>query len=1069
MFTHIHVHTNIGSYFDSIVDIKKLVARAKELGQTALAITDHGSITGWYTFSKECKEQGIKPIFGIEAYEASTFDGRERGKKYLGGDNLHSLMLAKDEQGILALRELQIYARKKENFFKSKGRYDLSWLKKNKKKFKGHVIWTNACFGGRVGQLLKLQEYDKAKEYVEFMKDIFGDENVYIEYQNHKMLFPERRIINLGLQQLMEDCNLPGVFGADVHYLLKEEKELRTLAVSLFYAKKGQLDTFNDILTAEKNTINYGWLLSEEEALDLAPNFEYIDNTNKIVDSIKEMYVHEIPKDFQFPELSENAPKELAQLVENSISLRPDLYTYSEELIRDRIKTELLVITKLQASDYFLMVADLCKYAKDKNILMGPNRGSAGGSLVNYILGITETNPLKYGLVFERFLNPNRVTMADIDLDFPNEYQKEIMSYIINKYGEEKTALILTRSQQGIKSILNKYKKLANSEDEYRKISQARNLIDSEKVNTLAELYKKNKKFKVLVDKDSSFSNLVVMLDRMVGLYTHSGRHAGGVLISNKPIKNYSSYGYSETDHMNVVDMTMIEVEEQKLVKMDILAIALLDKISNTAKRVGVNPINFYNDLTDPAIYHYMANNTHLLDYCFQLSSPGMQDTIKKVGPQNINELSDVIALYRPGAMDEIPDYCDYKHGIRPIVYDHPRFDTILGETHNILIYQEQALKILREFAGKSYAEADVIRRAISKKKESILNAMKEEIIAGFIRMGFTRELGENWFAKILRFKDYGFNKSHSIGYAILVYVTVGLMYYYPAYYMASVLDNYYTSSGSQDNINKAIMFIKKHPTIYISSLPDINLSDMTTKVLKDNSGLIIGLAQIKGFGDNLKPILEERSKNGLFKNINDFIMRTNINKNTFLKLLKLGVLRSLIQETDTYLELSELDVAKIKKQDSNQISLFELLEDIKPLNSSKNYFAGLSDIAIMELYNEQIENMGVGDDRILLRILQSFQLSQETDLSNLKDGDPVVFIAKIESHTVKTTAKGSEYGVFYFKSLQGYEKFGMYFSSWGEDLPLEISSGNLAGYMRVIRGKYNLAYNNIQVKSISS
>ena len=917
-FTHLHVHTEY-SLLDGSGKIKEMVSQAKALGCEALAITDHGAMYGVIDFYRAAKEAGIKPIIGCEIYvtNGSRFD-----REISQGDDryYHLVLLAENNQGYANLMKI-VSTGFTEGFY-YKPRVDYETLAK----YSGGLIASSACLAGIIPKLLLRGKYQEAVDEALRLQNLFGRGNFFLELQDHGM--PEQKTVNSQLLRMSEEYKIPLIATNDVHYTYDSDWEAHDILLCIQTGKK----------VHDKDRMRYEggqyYLKSPEEMTKLfayAP--EAIQNTELIAKRCNveiEFGVQKLPK-YDVP-AGYTAEEYLTKLCEEGLRRRYDNY----EDYEDRLHFELQTIKQMGYVDYFLIVWDFINYAKQNNIMVGPGRGSAAGSLVSYALAITDIDPIRYNLLFERFLNPERVSMPDIDVDFCYERRGEVIDYVTQKYGKDKVVQIITFGTMAARNVIRDVGRVLDMP--YGAVDQIAKMIPAELNITIDKALAENSELKRAYETDGQIRNLIDMAKRLEGLPRHSSMHAAGVVISKEPIMEYVPLSRG-SDGSIVTQYVMTTLEELGLLKMDFLGLRTLTVIQNALemirKNIGLSIDLNEIDYNDAQVLEMIgAGKT---EGVFQLESAGMKSFMKELRPQTLEDIIAGIALYRPGPMDFIPKYVAGKNSGREIVYDCPQLKPILEPTYGCIVYQEQVMQIVRDLAGYSLGGADILRRAMSKKKDSVMQAERKRFVygdektavAGCIKNGISEQVANKIYDDMVDFAKYAFNKSHAAAYAIVCYQTAYLKFYFPVEFMAALM------TSVMDRLTKLAEYIQECKGLGIDILPpDINEAESTFTARGRN--IRYGLSAIKGVGRNvIDDIVAERKENGPYVDIYDFCQRLalkDINKRTVENLIKAGAFDSLgftrKQLIHIYMDVMD-KVANDKKSDiSGQLSFFDIAEE---------------------------------------------------------------------------------------------------------------------------------------------
>ena len=877
-FAHLHVHTEY-SLLDGSNKIKEYVARLKELNMTAGAITDHGVMYGVIEFYKAAKAAGINPVLGCEVYVApnSRFD-RENVQ---GEDRYyHLVLLAENNTGYGNL--MKIVSRGFVEGYYYKPRVDMEVLNQ----YHEGIIAHSACLAGEVQRYLEKGLYEEAKAAAFKYEKCFGRGNFFLELQDHGLL--KQQEVNQQLLRLSKDTGIELVVTNDVHYTFEKDAQAHDILLCLQTGKK----------LSDENRMRYEggqyYVKSEEEMRALFPYAqEAVSNTQKVADRCHveiEFGNTKLP-DFPVPK-GYTTYEYLEKICYEGLKKR---YPSDEQELKPRLEYELKVIKDMGYVEYFLIVWDYIRYAREHDIIVGPGRGSAAGSLVAYTTGITNIDPIQYGLIFERFLNPERVSMPDIDVDFCFERRQEVIDYVIEKYGKDCVTQIVTFGTLAARGVIRDVGRVMDLP--YAFVDTIAKSIPMELGITIDKALKMNPELKKLYEGDESVKELIDMSRRLEGLPRHTSMHAAGGVISQKPMDEYVPLSRG-ADGMITTQFPMTTIEELGLLKMDFLGLRTLTVIQNAVKMAEKNSgasIDIDNiDFDDKAVLNSLG--TGKTEGVFQLESAGMKNFIKELKPQNLEDIIAGISLYRPGPMDFIPAYIRGKNSQGPITYDCPQLEPILSPTYGCIVYQEQVMQIVRDLAGYTWGRSDLVRRAMSKKKQSVMEQERknfvygnpDEGVKGCVLNGIPEQVANKIYDEMIDFAKYAFNKSHAAAYAVVSYQTAYLKYYYPVEYMAalmtSVLDH--TSKVSEYILTCRRMGIKILP-------PDINEGEGGFSV--SGREIRYGLSAIKSVG---KPVIEaivgERKERGKFLSLKDFLTRMNgreVNKRSVESFIKAGAL----------------------------------------------------------------------------------------------------------------------------------------------------------------------------------
>lgn len=910
-FTHLHVHTEY-SLLDGSSKIKELVSRAKELGMDSLAITDHGVMYGVIDFYCAAKAAGINPVLGCEIYVApgSRFD-REAGNAKESRYH-HLVLLAENDIGYANL--VKIVSRGFTEGFYYKPRVDYDVLEE----YHEGIIALSACLAGSIPSFLRRGLYDEAKQEAYRLQGIFGENNFFLELQDHGI--PDQKTVNQGLLRLHQETGIDLVATNDVHYIYDSDAEAHDILLCIQTGKKVS-DT--DRMRYEGGQY---YLKSAGEMEALFPYAkEAIENTHKIAERCHveiEFGDYKLPH-FDVPE-GETSESYLRKLCKEGLYKR---YPKEQaEQLEERLNYELDTISTMGFVDYFLIVWDFIKYAKDHGIPVGPGRGSAAGSLVAYSLNITDLiDPIKYNLLFERFLNPERVTMPDIDIDFCYERRQEVIDYVTRKYGADHVVQIVTFGTMSARMVIRDVGRVLDLP--YAYVDSVAKAIPMELGITIAKAMKMNPELRTMYETDDSAKKLIDMAMRLEGLPRHTSVHAAGVVISPKPVDEFVPLSRASDGNITT-QYTMVTLEELGLLKMDFLGLRTLTVIQNAIHGAfDVHDI----DYNDKEVFD-MISSGHT-EGVFQLESAGMKNFMKELKPHSMEDIIAGISLYRPGPMDFIPKYIEGKNNQDNIQYDCKELEPILAPTYGCIVYQEQVMQIVRDLAGYSYGRSDQVRRAMSKKKADVMEKEKnyfiygnEEIgVEGCIKRGIPEEVAIKIFDDMTDFAKYAFNKSHAAAYAVVSYQTAYLKCHYPVDFMAALMTSFMEHTGK---ITEYIMNCRKMGIEILP--PDINEGEYRFTPYEGN--IRYGLAAIKGVGRPvIDEIVAERELGGRYRSLKDFCMRLSgksVNKRTVESFIKSGALDSLpgTRKQKMYSYISIMDGVNQEKKGtlSGQMSLFD-------------------------------------------------------------------------------------------------------------------------------------------------
>ena len=915
-FTHLHVHTEY-SLLDGSSKIKEITSRAKELGMKSLAITDHGVMYGVIDFYKAAKEVGIKPILGCEVYVApgSRFDkqpGESESRYY------HLVLLAENNTGYKNL--MKIVSRGFTEGFYYKPRVDYEVLEQ----FHEGIIALSACLAGEVQRYLARGMYEAGCEAAKRYEGIFGKGNFFLELQDHGI--PEQKYVNPQLIRMSQELGIDLVCTNDVHYTYAQDADAHDILLCIQTGKK----------VTDENRMRYDggqyYLKSPEEMAELFPYApQALENTCKIAERCNveiEFGVTKVPH-FEVPQGFDSWTY-LNHLCNEGMKRR---YPDADEEKKKRLEYELSVIHKMGYVDYFLIVWDYINYAKTHGIAVGPGRGSAAGSIVSYCLGITDIDPIKYSLIFERFLNPERVSMPDIDVDFCYERRQEVIDYVVEKYGKDCVVQIVTFGTMAARAVIKDVGRVLDLP--YAMVDNIAKMVPREIGITIDKAIQENPDLRNAYENDAQVHDLIDKSKRLEGLPRHASMHAAGVLISQKAVDEYVPVA-TGADGAVVAQFVMTTLEELGLLKMDFLGLRTLTVIQDAEKlarkknpEFSIDNINY----EDKNVYDMIS--TGKCEGIFQLESAGMKNFMKELKPQSIEDLIAGISLYRPGPMDFIPQYIKGKNNPGDITYDCPMLETILKPTYGCIVYQEQVMQIVRDLAGYSLGRSDLVRRAMSKKKTSVMEKERqnfiygnpEENVPGCISNGIDEKTANKIYDDMIDFAKYAFNKSHAACYAVVAYQTAYLKTYYPVEFMAALM------TSVVDNTDKVAGYIYACRQMNIQMLPpDVNTSDMEFSV--EDNAIRFGLSAVKSLGrPTIKAIIDERNKSR-FTSMQDFISRlyTDLNKRTLENLIKSGAFDTFgnnrRQMMSVYARMLDNEAKQGKDAISGQMSLFDLVDE---------------------------------------------------------------------------------------------------------------------------------------------
>ena len=1022
-FTHLHVHTEY-SLLDGSSKIKELTARAKELGMDSLAITDHGVMYGVIDFYRAAKEVGIKPILGCEVYVApgSRFDRENTG----GEDRYyHLVLLAENDQGYKNL--MKIVSKGFVEGFYYKPRVDYEVLET----YHEGVIALSACLAGEVQKYLARGMYEEAMRSAQRYEGIFGKNNFFLELQDHGL--PEQKIVNQGLLRLSRDTGIELVATNDIHYTFAEDEKAHDILLCIQTGKK----------VADEDRMRYAggqyYCKSEEEMQALFPYArEALENTHKVAERCNveiEFGVTKLPK-YEVPEGFDSWTY-LNHLCREGFKTR---YPKDDGTLSRRLDYELDVIRTMGYVDYFLIVWDFINYARSKDIMVGPGRGSAAGSIVSYTLGITNIDPVRYNLLFERFLNPERVSMPDIDVDFCYERRQEVIDYVVEKYGKDQVVQIVTFGTLAAKGVVRDVGRVLDLP--YAMCDSIAKMIPNDLGMTLDKAIAANPDLRKLYNEDAQVKYLIDMSKRLEGLPRHTSMHAAGVVIGSRSIDEFVPLSKA-ADGTITTQFTMTTIEELGLLKMDFLGLRTLTVIQNAVhlaeKDYGISIDIDHIDFDDKRVLESIG--TGRTEGVFQLESGGMKSFMKELKPENLEDIIAGISLYRPGPMDFIPRYLKGKNDKSSITYECPQLEPILSPTYGCIVYQEQVMQIVRDLAGYTMGRSDLVRRAMSKKKTAVMEKERQnfvygneaEGVKGCIANGIDEKTANHIYDEMIDFAKYAFNKSHAAAYAVVSYQTAYLKYYYPKEFMAALM------SSVMENVSKFSEYILNcRRMMNIAVLPpDINEGESGFSV--SGGGIRYGLSAIKSVGKPVvDAILEERAKNGKFRTMEDFINRMTqreVNRRTLENFIKSGALDSLPgtrrQKMAVGPALLENKARERKNAFEGQLSLFDIAGE-EEKKEFEVVFPDVGEYAKEELLAFEKDILGVyisghplDDYETLWRknitaTAADFIVDEETEEAVVKDGIKAVIGGLVTGKTVKTTRTGQLMAFITLEDLMG-------------------------------------------------
>ncbi len=1035
-FTHLHVHTEY-SLLDGSNKIKEYVKRVKELGMDSAAITDHGVMYGVIDFYKAAKEVGIKPILGCEVYVApnSRFD-----KELVGGEDryYHLVLLAENNVGYENLTK--IVSRGHTEGYYYRPRVDMEVLRE----FHEGIIALSACLAGEVQRYIQKGMLEEAKKSARKYEECFGKGNFFLELQDHGI--PAQKTVNTALLNMSRELDIPLVATNDVHYTYAEDEKSHDILLCLQTGKK----------LADEDRLRYVggqyYVKSEEEMKGLFPYaWEAVENTQRIADRCNveiEFGVYKVPH-YEVPE-GHDSWSYLNKLCAEGLAKR---YPEDDGTLRERMDYELDIIHTMGFVDYFLIVWDYINYCRENGIAVGPGRGSAAGSIVSYCLRITDIDPIKYSLLFERFLNPERVSMPDIDVDFCFERRQEVIDYVGRKYGSDKVVQIVTFGTMAAKAVIRDVGRVMDLP--YAYVDSIAKMVPKESNITIDKALEMNPEFKKLYMEEEQVHELVDMSRRLEGLPRHTSTHAAGVVICPAAAENYVPLSRGADGSINT-QFTMTTIEELGLLKMDFLGLRTLTVIQNAASMVEKNKgihIDIDNiDYNDPAVLASIG--TGRTDGVFQLESGGMKNFMKELKPQSLEDVIAGISLYRPGPMDFIPKYIKGKNNPDSITYDCPQLEPILEPTYGCIVYQEQVMQIVRELGGYTMGRSDLVRRAMSKKKQYVMEQERKnftygneaEGVPGCVANGISAQVADHIYDTMMDFAKYAFNKSHAACYAVVAYQTAYLKYYYPIEFMAALLTSVVDNSGK---VSEYIMVCR---SMGIEILPpDINEGEIGFSV--SGNSIRYALTAIKSVGRPvIEMVVEERKQRGPYTNLKDFISRLadkEVNKRAIENFIKAGAMDSLggtrKQFMSVYVQILESIHQDKKNNMAGQISLFDIADETE----KENYEIKLPDVGeyskemrlsfekeVLGIYisGHPLEEYQEIWQKNITNKTSDFLLDEETDTTVVKDGQSAVIGGIISDKRLKYTKNEKVMSFLLIEDLLGtvevivfprdYEKF---------------------------------------------
>ena len=1005
-FAHLHVHTEY-SLLDGSNKIKEYVARVKELGMNSAAITDHGVMYGVIDFYREARKQGINPILGCEVYVApnSRFD-----REVTGGDDryYHLVLLAENNEGYENLTKIVSKGFVEGYYYKP--RVDKELLRTYHK----GIIALSACLAGEVPRYLTKGMYEEAKDRALEYQEIFGKGNYFLELQDHGI--PDQQLVNQQLMKLSQETGIELVATNDVHYTYADDEKAHDILLCIQTGKK----------LSDENRMRYEggqyYVKSEEEMAALFPYArQALENTQKIADRCSveiEFGVTKLPK-YDVPE-GYTSWEYLQKLCYEGLDQR---YRTPSQELKDRLAYELDTIRHMGYVDYFLIVWDFIKYAKDHGIAVGPGRGSAAGSIVSYCLGITTIDPIHYQLLFERFLNPERVSMPDIDVDFCYERRQEVIDYVTRKYGKDCVAQIVTFGTLAARGVIRDVGRVMDLP--YAYVDSIAKMIPQELGITIDKALQMNPELRKLYESDETVTHLIDMAKRLEGLPRHCSMHAAGVVICQKPVEEYVPLSRA-ADGTITTQFIMTTLEELGLLKMDFLGLRTLTVIQNAVQLARKKQPDLQIDkidYNDKAVLDYIG--TGKTEGIFQLESGGMKNFMKELQPHSLEDVIAGISLYRPGPMDFIPQYIRGKNDRSSITYDCPQLEPILAPTYGCIVYQEQVMQIVRDLAGYTLGRSDLLRRAMSKKKAAVMEKERntfvygdeETGVPGCIKNGIDEQTANKIYDEMIDFAKYAFNKSHAAAYAVVSYQTAWLKYYYPVEYMAALM------TSVIDNPTKVAEYIYVCRQMGIRILPpDINKGEADFSV--DGGDIRYGLAAIKSIGRPvIRAIVNDRKELGEFRNLEDFITRISsrelMNKRLVENLIKAGALDVLggtrKQFMSIYIQIVDHMQQEKKNSMVGQMSLFDVVSEEQKEEfqirmpdvgeyTKENLLGFEKEVLGVYVSGHPLEPYEEEWRKVISATTADFQVDPEVGYTKVRDGAREIIGGIIAEKTVKHT-----------------------------------------------------------------
>ncbi len=1024
-FVHLHVHSEF-SLLDGACRIEQMPQYAQQMGQQALAITDHGVMYGCIDFYKACQKAGVRPIIGCEVYVAprTRFDKTPE----LDGEAYHLVLLCENQTGYQNLIYLVSMAFT-EGFY-NKPRVDWELLCQHHE----GLICLSACLAGEIPQLLRQGNYEGARQRAAAYRDLFGPQNYFLEVQDHGIA--EQKLVNQGIRRLAEELGVGMVATNDAHYLRRQDARIQDVLMCIQTGKTVE----------DQNRMRFEgeefYLKSGDEMAALFPEDQFpgaLSNTVAIAQrcQVEFDFTKQYLPTFDVPE-GFTAVSYLQHLADEGFAR---LYPDQPAGHRERLQYELDMINQMGFTDYFLIVSDFVRFARSRDIPVGPGRGSAAGSMVSYCLGITDVDPIRYNLYFERFLNPSRISMPDIDMDFCGARRQEVIDYVVGKYGADHVAQIITFGTMAAKAAVRDVGRALNMS--YAEVDAVAKMVPRELKITLDKALAVSKDLRNLYEHDERVHLLLDTARQLEGMPRNASTHAAGVVITADPV--YSYVPLAKNDQGVVTQYVMTTLEELGLLKMDFLGLRNLTILHDAVELVhqGGHELDLHHiDYEDKAVYEMLSQGK--TTGVFQLESAGMRGVVMSMKPQSIEDITAAVALFRPGPMASIPTYINCKHHPEQVTYKHPLLKDILSVTYGCTVYQEQVMEIFRRLAGYSLAQADLVRKAMGKKKMDVLKSERENFIhgneeqgiAGCVKNGVPEQVASELFDDLLEFANYAFNKAHAVCYAILAYQTAYVKYHYPKEYMAALLTSVLDDSGK---VSEYILECREMGIAVLT--PDVNESGADFTVSGDN--IRFGLAAVKNVGRAfVQALVRQREQGGRFRSFNDFCQRmaeTDMNKRVLESLIRCGAFDSFGHKRSQLLRVYEqvLDSSanERRKNIEGQIDLFAAVEEEQPreiplpdipefprnelLNMEKQttgiYLSGHP----LEAQKELIQTIGA---RPIGQILAAFG-QEEGDVvqpTDLQDGMFVTVAGVVSAFKLKTTKNNTAMAYVTLEDMTG-------------------------------------------------